>query len=52
MDLTSHSKDALSDINRAVNAALDEDIGTGDVTAASFNNNESATARVICREEA
>ncbi len=52
MILTSHSKDALSDINRAVDSALDEDIGSGDVTAASFNNNEIASANVICREEA
>ena len=52
MNLTSHSKDALSDINRAVNAALDEDIGSGDVTAAAFNNNETAFAKVICREDA
>ena len=52
MDLTSHSKDALKVINSAVNAALDEDIGTGDVTAASFSNNETASAKVICREEA
>jgi nicotinate-nucleotide pyrophosphorylase (carboxylating) len=52
MDLTSHSKDALKVINSAVNAALDEDIGTGDVTAASFNNKETASAKVICREDA
>lgn len=52
MNLNSHSKDALSDINRAVNAALDEDIGSGDVTAASFNNNEVASAKVISREDA
>ncbi len=52
MNLTSHSKDALSDINRAVNTALDEDIGSGDVTAAAFNNNETASAKVICRENA
>jgi len=52
MNLTSHSKDALKVINRAVNAALEEDIGDGDVTAASFNNNEIASAKVICREEA
>ncbi len=52
MNLISHSKDALIVINSAVNAALDEDIGTGDVTAASFSNNETASAKVICREEA
>ena len=52
MNLTSHSKDELKAINRAVNAALEEDIGDGDVTAASFNNNEMASAKVICREDA
>jgi len=52
MDLSNHSKDALKAINSAVNAALEEDIGTGDVTAASFNNNEMASAKVIGREEA
>lgn len=52
MNLNNHSKDALKVINSAVNAALDEDIGSGDVTAASFNNNEMASAKVICRETA
>ena len=31
---------------------MKEDIGDGDVTAASFTNNEIATAKVICREKA
>lgn len=52
MDLISHSKDALKEISQSVSVALKEDIGTGDVTAASFSNNETATAIVICREEA
>lgn len=52
MNLNSHSKDALKVINSSVNAALDEDIGTGDVTAASFNNNEMTSAKVISREAA
>lgn len=52
MNLSSHSKDALKVINQSVNTALEEDIGTGDVTAASFNNNETASAKVISREEA
>jgi len=52
MGLPNHSKDALKAINSAVNTALEEDIGTGDVTAASFNNNEMASAKVISREEA
>jgi len=52
MNVSSHSKEALKSINRVVNAALEEDIGDGDVTAASFSNNEMATAKVICREDA
>ena len=52
MDLSSHSKDALKEISQSVSIALKEDIGTGDVTAASFSNNETANAIVICREEA
>jgi nicotinate-nucleotide pyrophosphorylase (carboxylating) len=53
MNLASHSKDALKVINRAVNSALEEDIGsTGDVTAASFSGNETALAKVFSREEA
>ncbi len=52
MNLNNHSKDALIVINHSVNTALEEDIGTGDVTASSFNNNETASAEVISREEA
>jgi nicotinate-nucleotide pyrophosphorylase (carboxylating) len=52
MNLSNHSKDALKTINDSVNIALEEDIGTGDVTAASFNNNETISASVISREEA
>jgi len=52
MNSNAHSKDALKVINSAVNNALDEDIGNGDVTAASFDNNEMASAKVICREAA
>ena len=52
MNLTSHSKDALKVIELSVKQALNEDIGDGDVTAASFSNNEVAAAKVICREEA
>ncbi|MFK7815292.1 MAG: carboxylating nicotinate-nucleotide diphosphorylase [Gammaproteobacteria bacterium] len=52
MNLSNHSKDALKVINHSVNTALEEDIGTGDVTAASFNNHEIASAKVISREEA
>ena len=52
MNLASHSKDALKVINHVVNTALEEDIGTGDVTAASFSNNETASAKVISREKA
>ena len=52
MNANTHSKDALKTINHAVNSALEEDIGNGDVTAASFNNNETASAKVISREAA
>jgi nicotinate-nucleotide pyrophosphorylase (carboxylating) len=52
MNLTNHSNDALKVISSSVNAALDEDIGSGDVTAASFNNDEMASAKVINREAA
>ena len=52
MNLTSHSKDALKIISQSVTQELNEDIGAGDVTAASFTNNEVAIAKVICREEA
>lgn len=52
MSIYTHSKDALKTINNAVNTALDEDIGNGDVTAASFNNDETASAKVISREAA
>lgn len=40
------------DITRTVSRALEEDIGSGDVTAALIPATESATAQVICREEA
>lgn len=52
MDVNNHNKEALELIKHAVNAALEEDIGSGDVTAASFGDNETATAQVISREEA
>lgn len=40
-----------ADITRMVRIALDEDIGTGDLTAALLSDEES-TARVVCRDEA
>lgn len=40
------------DIERQVRAALDEDIGTGDVTARLVPENQEAVARVISREDA
>ncbi len=52
MNLTSHSKEALKEIKQSVSIALKEDVGDGDVTAASFTNNETACAKVICREQA
>ena len=48
----SHSKDALHAIKHAVSIALEEDIGSGDVTAALFNVNQTHEAKVICRENA
>ena len=47
-----HSKDALHAIKRAVSIALEEDIGSGDVTAALFTVNQTHDAKVICRENA
>lgn len=38
------------EISRQVRLALDEDIGSGDVTAALLNENETARARILCRE--
>lgn len=37
---------------RTVRAALDEDIGSGDITAALIPREQTATATVICRESA
>ena len=50
--MLTHSKNALQTIKRAVSIALEEDIGEGDVTAASFNVDQTAQAKVICRENA
>ena len=52
MNLSSHSKEALKEINQSVRIALQEDIGDGDVTAASFKTDEAVSAKVICREQA
>jgi nicotinate-nucleotide pyrophosphorylase (carboxylating) len=43
---------ALSDIERHVRIALEEDIGSGDVTAQLVPEHQKAVARVISREEA
>ena len=40
------------DLLRTVRAALDEDIGSGDITAALTPREQTATATVICRETA
>lgn len=40
------------DLLRQVRAALDEDIGSGDITAALIPPEQTATATVICRETA
>ena len=42
----------LAAIPAQVRAALDEDIGSGDLTAALIPDNVEATARVVCREPA
>ena len=47
-----HSKDALETIKHNVRTALEEDIGSGDVTASIFNVNHTRNANVICREDA
>ena len=52
MSSLKHSKEALKEIFQSVSIALKEDVGDGDVTAASFTNNETASAKVICREAA
>ena len=44
--------DLKQDIDLTVKRALDEDIGSGDVTAELIPASARATARVICREEA
>lgn len=43
---------ALTDIERHVRIALEEDIGSGDVTAQLVPEHQKAVARVISREEA
>ena len=40
------------DLLRTVRAALDEDIGSGDITAALIPQEQTTTATVICRETA
>ncbi len=52
MNTPQHSEEALHIIKRAVNNALEEDIGSGDVTAALFNVKQIHDAKLICREEA
>ncbi len=52
MNAKPHGKDALQAIERAVHVALQEDIGDGDVTTALFSSNQTAKAKVICREQA
>ena len=41
-----------TDISRQVRSALDEDIGSGDVTAALIQPSTQARANLICREQA
>ena len=55
-----HTKEALQTIKNTVRSALEEDIGpgfkngesNGDVTAAAYNFEYTASAKVICREQA
>ena len=47
-----HDGEALVGIRCAVRAALEEDIGQGDVTASLFNTGKTTRAEVVCREEA
>lgn len=43
---------ALADIQRQVQAALAEDLGNGDITAALIPEDRLATARIVAREDA
>ncbi|MGB5707702.1 MAG: carboxylating nicotinate-nucleotide diphosphorylase [Arenicellales bacterium] len=43
---------AAQEIDRTVGAALDEDIGSGDLTASLIDKNTQITAQLICREQA
>lgn len=43
---------AQNQIERAVRAALEEDIGSGDLTAALIDQHTQTSARLICREQA
>ena len=43
---------AQNQIERAVLAALEEDIGSGDLTAALIDQHTQTSARLICREQA
>lgn len=47
-----HSSVFAQLVNTQVNAALTEDIGTGDLTAQLINDNQQASAQVISRESA
>ena len=40
------------DVNKAVKRALEEDLGTGDLTADLLPQTSTSTAQVICRESA
>ena len=41
-----------SAIQALVSCALSEDIGQGDLTAGLIDNNNEATARLVCKEHA
>lgn len=52
MKLNNYNKDTLQTIQRTVQFALEEDIGTGDVTASLLNVDQTHNAKVICRDDA
>ena len=52
MNIYKDRKEASQAIMRAVNIALEEDVGKGDVTAASFKVNQFVNAAIICRDNA
>jgi nicotinate-nucleotide pyrophosphorylase (carboxylating) len=50
--LSSLSKDTIADISKCVTRALEEDIGTGDITAMLIPYNQNSKGEVVCRDQA